>query len=361
MGFAVIAAVLAALVVFVVAMYYWLREEGKTVSGRLNDPLIENDALERGRAPRSDDLEGSGAGIALQVTAPKARMALIDSKELEFGDKLAEGGAAVVYAGSYKFNDIAIKKVKHLSKQKGGKGNEDEVMLKEAELMRNLKHPNIVHFIALSLHEGMVCLVMDLAVNGSFRDVLDRASSDYPENNDPSGGELSLSTKLRIIYDAAKGLAYLHKLRPVVIHRDLKAANVLLDERWQAKLTDFGISRAKMGAEQALTSFSGTVAWMAPELLRGDKTYTEAVDIYSLAMVIFEALTLETPFDGFHVGQLVMLVANQGSRPQLWHTPSSAEKAAQGLMVRMWAAEAAERPSADDVVREMRSICGQAS
>jgi hypothetical protein len=96
MGFAVIAAVLAALVVFVVAMYYWLREEGKTVSGRLNDPLIENDALERGRAPRSDDLEGSGAGIALQVTAPKARMALIDSKELEFGDKLAEGGAAVV-------------------------------------------------------------------------------------------------------------------------------------------------------------------------------------------------------------------------------------------------------------------------
>ena len=81
-------------------------------------------------------------------------MALIDSNELEFGEKLAEGGAAVVYRGSYKFNDVAIKKVKHISKRKGGKGNEDEVMLKEAELMRTLKHPNIIHFIALSLHEG---------------------------------------------------------------------------------------------------------------------------------------------------------------------------------------------------------------
>ena len=50
---------------------------------------------------------------------------------------------------------------------------------------------------------------------------------------------------------------------------------------------------------------------MAPELLRGDKTYTEAVDIYSIAMVLFEALTLEIPFDGLHVGQLVVLVSQR--------------------------------------------------
>ena len=58
----------------------------------------------------------------------------------------------------------------------------------------------------------MVCLVMDLMVHGSFRDVIDKAASGNPMNNDPSGGELQLSTKLRIIYGAAKGLAYLHKL-----------------------------------------------------------------------------------------------------------------------------------------------------
>jgi hypothetical protein len=67
MGCAVIAAVLAALVVFFVAIYYCQQQQSKAVPGRPNDPLIENDALERGRAPRSDDLEGPGAGIASQM------------------------------------------------------------------------------------------------------------------------------------------------------------------------------------------------------------------------------------------------------------------------------------------------------
>lgn len=63
---------------------------------------------------------------------------------------------------------------------------------------------------------------------------------------------------------AFKGLHYLHKRNPQVIHRDLKACNILLDERWDAKLSDFGVSRFCKGATKALTSFAGTVAWMAP-------------------------------------------------------------------------------------------------
>ena len=91
----------------------------------------------------------------------------------------------------------------------------------------------------------------------SFRDLL---------NQNPK--ELTLQVKGKILHETCLGLKYLHSRKPVVIHRDLKSMNVLVDDNMTAKLTDFGISRAKQSAAQALTSFSGTVAWMAPELLR---------------------------------------------------------------------------------------------
>ena len=116
---------------------------------------------------------------------------------------------------------------------------------------------------------------------------------------------------------------------------------------------------------------------MAPELLRGDKTYTEAVDIYSMAMVLFEALTLEIPYDGFHVGQLVVLVSQkvgvlaqlalpsnadvvccceQEQRPQLWHAMDDQEQAAQDLMARCWVHHPGDRPRAAQLIEELRVI-----
>ena len=85
---------------------------------------------------------------------------------------------------------------------------------------------------------------------------------------DQNSRELTLAVKSKILNGTCLGLKYLHSRRPLVIHRDLKSMNILVDKHMHAKLTDFGISRAKQSAQQALTSFSGTVAWMAPELLR---------------------------------------------------------------------------------------------
>jgi serine/threonine protein kinase len=161
---------------------------------------------------------------------------LLDADELEFGPKLAEGGAAIVFAGEYQFAPVAIKKVKHMASDEAGR------MMGEAAIMKKLRHPNIVHFYALAIHEGSVCLVMELMAGGSFRDVLD----DIEEGNRTMG----LKQKLKIMKDTCIGLAYLHNLKPLVIHRDLKAANILIDENLTAKLTDFGISRMKQGAQQ---------------------------------------------------------------------------------------------------------------
>jgi serine/threonine protein kinase len=173
--------------------------------------------------------------------------------------------------------------------------------------MTKLRHPNIIQFYALSIHDGALVLVMEL-MSSSFRDLLNddpkeltlaikgkilhgtgQTSSKGGERDLPcllssfhesphllisSSPHLLISSSPHLLISSstcilsALGLRYLHSRSPMVIHRDLKSMNILVDKGMNAKLTDFGISRAKQSAEQALTSFSGTVAWMAPELLR---------------------------------------------------------------------------------------------
>jgi tRNA A-37 threonylcarbamoyl transferase component Bud32 len=271
--------------------------------------------------------------------------ALVDVGELEFEAQLAEGSTAIVWSGQYQGAPAALKKVKYSAPKNGEEDvKEDEEMKREAYLMTKLRHPNIIQFFALSFHEGSLVLVMEL-MKCSFRDLIDQ-----------NPRELTLQAKGKILMGTCLGLKYLHSRKPIVIHRDLKSMNVLIDEGMSAKLTDFGISRAKQSAAQALTSFSGTVAWMAPELLSAQATYTESVDVYALAMVFFEALTLEIPWNGYHVGQMVTAVAHSGARPQLWPTTSHAESRMQKLMQKCWSQEAHLRPTMPDVCKEMKDI-----
>ena len=110
---------------------------------------------------------------------------------------------------------------------------------------------------------------------------------------------------------------------------------------------------------------AGTVAWMAPEILRAEGTYTSSVDVYSMGMVIFEALTGEYPFEGLHLGQLTLKVAMEGRRPQLWMPASEGEKMMQQIMTRCWAQEPTDRPDtkqlADDVNQALKAIEAEAA
>eukprot|EP00935_MAST-01C_sp_MAST-1C-sp1_P001961 g1961.t1 len=290
----------------------------------------------------------AGAGMKdLQAAVPDVDVesVMVEPSALEFEVRLAEGSTAVVWSGKYQDAPAALKKVKYAGKEgSGDDAKEDAEMKREAYLMTKLRHPHIVQFYALSIHEGSLCLVMEL-MDSSLRDLLDQNSR-----------ELTLAVKSKILNGTCLGLKYLHSRRPLVIHRDLKSMNILVDKHMHAKLTDFGISRAKQSAQQALTSFSGTVAWMAPELLSAQASYTEAVDVYALGMVFFEALTHEVPWNGYHIGQMVTAVAQSGARPQLWNCTSEAESRLQKLMTRCWSQEAKDRPLMDEVCAEVKSI-----
>merc|ERR1712062_627531 len=106
--------------------------------------------------------------------------------------------------------------------------------------------------------------------------------------------------------DVAKAMEYLHKFNPQIIHRDLKSLNILLSTPVVStrdipfmKISDFGLARMKEsggGEWEKMTKDVGTMHWMAPEVHTG-KAYNEKADIYSYAMVLFEILCREIPFD----------------------------------------------------------------
>ena len=100
-------------------------------------------------------------------------------------------------------------------------------------------------------------------------------------------------------------MTYLHGKR--VLHCDLKSSNVLIDENWNVKLCDFGLSRINSNHKKGQARRVGTPHWMAPEILRGEKYEFES-DVYSFGMLVWELLTGEIPYQKYSPAQIIGLV-----------------------------------------------------
>jgi serine/threonine protein kinase len=127
--------------------------------------------------------------------------------------------------------------------------------------------------------------------------------------------KLGYEKKMRLLQSAAMGVNHLHSLSPAIIHRDLKSSNLLVDENWNVKVADFGFARIK--EENATMTRCGTPCWTAPEVLRGEK-YSEAADVFSFGIVMWEVLTRRQPYAGLNF-MAVTLDVLEGRRPPLPH------------------------------------------
>ena len=114
----------------------------------------------------------------------------------------------------------------------------------EVVLMRTLRHPNIVLFMGLVMDP--VCLVTEYCHNGNLFDLL-HDTIDDDEDSENYAVKIPWPRRIRIALDVARGMNFLHTSTPVIIHRDLKSLNILVDEKWTAKVSDFGLSRFKVG------------------------------------------------------------------------------------------------------------------
>jgi len=128
----------------------------------------------------------------------------------------------------------------------------------------------------------------------------------------------------RVACGAARGMTYLHSGNPPVLHRDLKSANLLLDDSYTAKVCDFGLSRLKE-QERSMTGNCGTVQWMAPEVLANQR-YAEPADVFSFGIILWECLSRECPYEGMSAIQCALAVLNRNYRPAIptWCPPALA-------------------------------------
>lgn len=205
---------------------------------------------------------------------------LIQQQELQFVKKLGHGRFGIVYQGIWRMVDIAIKELPP-EKLTAESAEEFET---EAQTMQRLRHPNIVQVYGYCV-SPKYRMVMEYMPNGSLFQLL--------HNKQAVPWEL----RIKIAMDMAKGLMYLHK--EDIVHRDIKSLNVLLDENFKAKLTDFGLAKVKTET-RAIAAKSvqsvGTVPWMAPELFARRAVCTKKSDIYSLGMTFWELASRKIPF-----------------------------------------------------------------
>ncbi|KAK1416395.1 hypothetical protein QVD17_32186 [Tagetes erecta] len=192
-----------------------------------------------------------------------------------FSKKLGEGGFGSVFVGSLKDGSkIAVKCLEGLSHIK-------QSFLAEVQTIGSIHHVNLVRLRGFCTWKSQQFLVYDFMSNGS----LDRWI--YHGNREHI---LEWKCRKKIILDIAKGLAYLHEeCMQKIIHLDIKPQNILLDEKFNAKVSDFGLSKLiDRNQSQVMTTMRGTPGYLAPEWL--SSVITEKVDVYSFGIVLLEIL-----------------------------------------------------------------------
>jgi hypothetical protein len=146
--------------------------------------------------------------------------------------------------------------------------------------------------------------------------------------------------------DIARGVEHLHSQG--IIHRDLKALNVLLTTDGKARICDFGLSRSiEPGNAARMTMMIGTTHWMAPEILVGPGMYDEKVDVYAYAVLLWEMLTRKLPYAGMDGPQIITEVGMNDLRPQI---PATCPARLRELIETCWVRDPAARPSFREIL-----------
>ncbi|XP_058194303.1 probable LRR receptor-like serine/threonine-protein kinase RFK1 isoform X2 [Rhododendron vialii] len=229
----------------------------------------------KGKKSRGKDFEG----LELKTASFTLKHIKAATNNFDSANKIGEGGFGSVYKGV--LSDGTLVAVKQLS-SKSRQGNRE--FLNEIGMISCLQHPNLVKLHGCCIEGDQLLLVYEYMENNSVAHML----------FDPKDDQLILDcpTRLKICIGIARGLAFLHEeSRFKVVHRDIKATNVLLDGNLNPKISDFGLARLNEDEKTHIsTRVAGTIGYIAPEYaLWGYLTYK--ADVYSFGVVALEIIS----------------------------------------------------------------------
>jgi WD40 repeat protein/predicted Ser/Thr protein kinase len=273
-----------------------------------------------GRGP-ADSCAACLFALALDATPAKHPRAIPQHREeiadffgdYELIEEIARGGMGVVYrARQISLNrPVALKMI--LAGQTATPGSKQRFHT-EAEAAARLHHPNIVPIYEIGEHQGQQYLSMKLIEGGTLADVV--ASRESAAELPTTESAAVLRDAATIMEKVARAVHYAHQCG--ILHRDLKPTNILLDEKGEPHITDFGLAKlAENGSRLTMSAaILGTPAYMSPEQASGQsKGLTTATDIYSLGAILYELLTRQPPFRAETTVETLRQVCEQEPTP----------------------------------------------
>ncbi|XP_070665012.1 serine/threonine-protein kinase CTR1 isoform X4 [Malus domestica] len=286
--------------------------------------------------PRVDTITGSRfvEGVQLVPSKPSRELGFdiedldIPWSELIIKERIGAGSFGTVHRADWHGSDVAVK----ILMEQDFHAERFKEFLSEVTIMKRLRHPNIVLFMGAVTKPPNLSIVTEYLSRGSLYRLLHKAGAREA---------LDERRRLSMAYDVAKGMNYLHRRKPPIVHRDLKSPNLLVDKKYTVKVCDFGLSRLKANTFLSSKSAAGTPEWMAPEVLR-DEPSNEKSDIYSFGVILWELATMQQPWGNLNPAQVVAAVGFKNKRLEI---PRDLNPNVAAIIEACWANEPWKRPS----------------
>jgi len=305
----------------------WLDEEVDHLKQALNNKIG------RIKEPELKDADQVPASPHVKIPTDETSVWEINYDLLSFGDIVASGSSGNLYKGSYCSQEVAIK----VLKVEGVNANALREFAHEVYIMRKIRHKNVVQFIG-ACTRPMLCIVTEFMSGGSIYDYLHKENDFF-----------KMPALLQVAIDVSKGMNYLHQNN--VIHRDLKAANILMDENNVVKVGYFGVARVK-SQSGVMTAETGTYRYMAPEVIE-HKIYDHKADVFSFGVLLWELLTGKIPYDDMTPVQAAVGVVQKGLRPTI---PKETNSKLVELIENCWQQDPSLRPDFSQILEDLHAI-----
>ncbi|XP_047174528.1 dual specificity protein kinase zakA-like [Vigna umbellata] len=283
----------------------------------------------------------------------------IDPSKLIIKSVIARGTFGTVHRGVYDTQDVAVKL---LDWGEEGQRTEAEIaslraaFTQEVVVWHKLDHPNVTKFIGATMgsselqiqtDNGLIgmpsnfcCVVVEYLAGGNLKSYLIKNRR----------RKLAFKIVIQLALDLARGLSYLHSQK--IVHRDVKTENMLLDKTRTVKIADFGVARVEASNPNDMTGETGTLGYMAPEVLNGNP-YNRKCDVYSFGICLWEIYCCDMPYPDLSFSEITSAVVRQNLRPEM---PRCCPSSLANVMKKCWDATPDKRPEMDEVVSMLEAI-----